>query len=90
MDARSSRSSVPSRREPAMVVRRRYRLEPHGHHCDVVVTRSVDPELGHEGATHLLDGEARDVPAGGGEPLEAVFEPLLAALDEPVRVEDEQ
>ena len=73
-----------------MVVRRRHRLEPHRHHGDVVVTRGVDPELGHERATHLLDGEARDGPAGGGEPLEAVFEPLLAALDEPVRVEDEQ
>ena len=35
-------------------------------------------------------GRSDDRSAGRGEPLEAVFEPLLAAFDEPVGVEDEQ
>ena len=89
---RSAKSTelFPVRREPTMKPWRGRRGEPHCQYRDVIITRLVDTELGDERGTDILGGKISHRPSRIGKPAQANLERFLSALDEPIRIEQEQ
>ena len=79
-----------ARWEPTLIVPLGDWVEPDGQHDDVVRARLVDSERDDQRGADVIDRGICDILCGGGEAPETVVETLVAAFDQPVRVQHEQ